>query len=67
MTDVDVLVVGAGPAGASAALAARREGASVLMLDRVPPPRYKRCGGGLVGVSSRPRPGCVTARSPRCC
>lgn len=31
--DVDVLVVGAGPAGLSAALAARQAGASVLVLD----------------------------------
>ena len=57
--DADVIVVGAGPAGASAALAARRAGASVRLLDRVPPPRYKRCGGGLVGFSSALAPGSV--------
>ena len=50
--DADVLVLGAGPAGAAAALAARRAGASVLLVDRAAPPRYKRCGGGLVGFSS---------------
>ena len=55
--DADVIVVGAGPSGAAAALAARRAGASVLLLDRVPPPRYKRCGGGLVGYSCALAPG----------
>ncbi|WP_418123526.1 FAD-dependent oxidoreductase [Variovorax sp. 160MFSha2.1] len=35
---VDVLVVGAGPAGLSAALAARRAGADVLVLDERPQP-----------------------------
>lgn len=43
----DVAVVGAGPAGASAALAARRAGASVLMLDRAAFPRDKACGDGI--------------------
>ncbi|SCK11903.1 Glycine/D-amino acid oxidase [Variovorax sp. HW608] len=36
--DVDVLVVGAGPAGLSAALAAARSGAKVLLLDERPQP-----------------------------
>jgi geranylgeranyl reductase family protein len=44
-------VVGAGPAGSSAALAARRAGASVLLLERAAIPRYKTCGGGLIGTS----------------
>lgn len=43
----DVAVVGAGPAGATAALAARRAGASVLLLDRVDFPRDKACGDGV--------------------
>ncbi|MFB2582964.1 FAD-dependent monooxygenase [Herbiconiux sp. P15] len=47
----DVVVVGAGPAGASAARAAARDGASVLLLDRAAFPRYKTCGGGLLGES----------------
>lgn len=43
------MVVGAGPAGASAARAAAGAGASVVLLDRAALPRYKTCGGGLIG------------------
>lgn len=43
----DVLIVGAGPAGSAAALAARRRGASVLVLDRDTFPRDKACGDGI--------------------
>ncbi|WP_308116786.1 geranylgeranyl reductase family protein [Nocardioides sp. TRM66260-LWL] len=51
MERFDVVVVGAGPAGSSAAWAAASRGASVLLLDRVEHPRYKTCGGGLIGPS----------------
>ncbi|HEV2889066.1 MAG TPA: geranylgeranyl reductase family protein [Frankiaceae bacterium] len=47
----DVLVVGTGPAGASAAHAAAASGARTLLVDRATPPRYKCCGGGLIGLS----------------
>jgi geranylgeranyl reductase family protein len=53
----DVVVVGAGPAGASAAYeAASSTDASgrsprVLLLDKAAPPRYKTCGGGIIGPS----------------
>ncbi|MEI5100815.1 geranylgeranyl reductase family protein [Streptomyces sp. PmtG] len=47
----DVVVVGAGPAGASAAYAAAVAGRSVLMLEKAELPRYKTCGGGIIGPS----------------
>jgi geranylgeranyl reductase family protein len=47
MDQYDVVIVGAGPAGSSAALAARRLGASVLLLDRAAFPRDKACGDGI--------------------
>ncbi|MEX1022588.1 MAG: FAD-dependent oxidoreductase, partial [Dehalococcoidia bacterium] len=46
-TDVDVVVVGAGPAGSTAAREAAERGASVLLLDRARFPRDKPCGGGV--------------------
>lgn len=47
----DVAVIGAGPAGATAARVAASAGARVLVLERAALPRYKTCGGGLVGAS----------------
>lgn len=47
----DVVVVGAGPAGASAAHAAAVQGRRVLLLDKAEHPRYKTCGGGIIGPS----------------
>ena len=55
--DVDVLIVGAGPAGSAAAVAARDHGLSVLLVDRATFPRDKLCGGALtlraLGVMER--------------
>ena len=45
---MDVAVVGAGPAGATAALVLARAGVAVALLDRAPLPRDKTCGGGVV-------------------
>ncbi|MEV6907451.1 geranylgeranyl reductase family protein [Amycolatopsis sp. NPDC051071] len=47
----DVVVVGAGPAGASAARVAAEAGCRVLLLERATIPRYKTCGGGLIGCA----------------
>ncbi len=47
----DVVVVGAGPAGASAARAAAEAGRRVLLLEKAELPRYKTCGGGIIGPS----------------
>jgi geranylgeranyl reductase family protein len=43
----DALVVGMGPAGATAAYELSRAGMAVLALDKQAHPRYKVCGGGL--------------------
>ncbi|MDE3019049.1 MAG: FAD-dependent monooxygenase, partial [Nitrospirota bacterium] len=43
----DVLIVGMGPAGATAAYELSRAGMAVLGLDKQAHPRYKVCGGGL--------------------
>jgi len=51
MADFDVVVIGAGPAGAAAARVAAAAGARVCLLERAVLPRYKTCGGGLVGIS----------------
>ena len=45
--DKSVLVVGAGPAGATAARALARAGVTVRLLDRSNFPRNKACGGGI--------------------
>lgn len=44
----EVAVVGAGPAGASAARLLAVRGHSVLLLEKDELPRYKVCGGGVV-------------------
>ncbi|MGH6851073.1 MAG: NAD(P)/FAD-dependent oxidoreductase [Methylocella sp.] len=49
--DADVIIAGAGPAGAAAACHLARSGASVIVLDRVTFPRDKVCGD-FVGPSA---------------
>jgi len=44
----DVAVVGAGPAGCTAALALAKAGKSVVLLEKARLPRYKTCGGGVL-------------------
>ena len=44
---VDLLVVGAGPAGAVAAATAARAGLRVVLVEKRTLPRHKPCGGGM--------------------
>ncbi|HEY8070823.1 MAG TPA: NAD(P)/FAD-dependent oxidoreductase, partial [Methylocystis sp.] len=44
----DVVIIGGGPAGLVAALAARRQGFGVCLVDRGIPPIDKACGEGLM-------------------
>lgn len=47
MKTVDVLIVGAGPAGSVCAYLLQKAGISCLLIDRAIFPRDKLCGGGL--------------------
>lgn len=47
MPDFDVIVIGSGPAGSTAAYRLARRGARVALLDRATFPRDKPCGGGI--------------------
>ncbi|MFF5175731.1 geranylgeranyl reductase family protein [Micromonospora sp. NPDC000089] len=47
----DLVVVGAGPAGLAAARVAAAGGVRTLVVERSTHPRYKTCGGGLIGTS----------------
>ncbi len=47
MSRYDCIVVGAGPAGASAAYHLSKQGHKVLLLEKALLPRYKPCGGGV--------------------
>jgi flavin-dependent dehydrogenase len=46
--DTDVFVLGGGPAGLAAAIAARRQGLRVTLADAMRPPIDKACGEGLM-------------------
>ena len=50
---VDVVVVGGGPVGLAAAIAARARGLSVRLVDRQRPPIDKACGEGLMPAGVR--------------
>ena len=50
---VEVVVVGAGPAGVAAALTLHRGGADVLVVDKARFPRDKTCGDGLTTLALR--------------
>ena len=51
MKQVDALVIGAGPAGATAALLLARAGWSVAVVEKVPFPRRKVCGEFISATS----------------
>ncbi len=61
MERFDVIVVGAGPAGSTAAYRLARAGARVVLLDRARFPRDKPCGGGLTYRAVRELPFSVEA------
>src|SRR6476620_5472642 len=46
--DTDVFVIGGGPAGLAAAIAARRRGLNVTLADASHPPIDKACGEGIM-------------------
>jgi menaquinone-9 beta-reductase len=46
--DYDLIIVGAGVAGASSAILLGRQGYRVLLLDRATFPRHKTCGEGIM-------------------
>lgn len=49
----DVVIIGAGPAGAACALTLKKYGASPLLIDRESFPRRKTCGGLVTGKTYR--------------
>ncbi|MCE9623149.1 MAG: geranylgeranyl reductase family protein [Actinomycetia bacterium] len=50
---VDVLIVGGGPAGATAAIVLARAGRAVMVVDKAVFPRDKCCGDGLTTLALR--------------
>ena len=63
----DVIVVGAGPAGSSAARLLAEQGVKVTLVERSRMPRYKACGAGIVGRAMRLLPTAVKEAVEREC
>ena len=59
MIETEVVVVGAGPSGATTALLLARRGHRVILIDRARFPRDKACGEGVMppGVAALRRMG----------
>jgi len=53
VSQCDVLIVGAGPAGCAAAITAQRLGLKVVVIDKAVFPRDKCCGDGLTALALR--------------
>ncbi|MGL4831606.1 MAG: geranylgeranyl reductase family protein [Propionibacteriaceae bacterium] len=66
MTDIDLVVIGAGPAGSSAARVAAAAGLRVVIVDKEQFPRYKTCGGGMIGVTRAQVPAGFPSRGDIC-
>jgi menaquinone-9 beta-reductase len=63
LESTDVFVIGGGPAGLAAAIAARRQGFKVAVADGAEPPIDKACGEGLMpdGIAALERLGVTLA------
>jgi geranylgeranyl reductase family protein len=59
-TSYDVIVVGAGPAGSTAAFECAARGLQTLIVDRAEFPRDKPCGGGVMVRTARALPVDIT-------
>jgi len=57
----DAAVIGSGPAGSTAAAELARRGRSVLLLEKAVLPRYKTCGGGILGRAFQMLPASASA------
>jgi len=61
MTDFDLLIIGAGPAGSFAAELLAQGGANVALFDGRPPGEPKACGGGVTGKALKAWPHLLNA------
>ena len=61
MTEIDLLIVGAGPAGSFAAELLARRGVKVVLFDGRPPAAPKACGGGVTAKALKAWPELLNA------